>query len=42
MLTRAIRRENVLTAVSFLLALLVTFACIVVTRRIRRRRCQGG
>ena len=41
-LTRAIHRENVLTALSFLLALSVTFACIVLTRKIRRRCRQGG
>lgn len=42
MLAKAIHRENILTAVSFLLALSVTFACIVLTGKIRRKSCQGG
>jgi len=42
MLAEVVQRENVLTAVSFLLALSATFACVVLTRRIRRRCCQGG
>ena len=42
MLTRAIDTAYILTAVSILVALCVTFACIVLTWMIRRGYRQGG
>ena len=41
-LTGSINESNVLTAVSLLLALVVTFTCIVLIRMIRRGCRQGG
>jgi DMSO/TMAO reductase YedYZ heme-binding membrane subunit len=41
-LTKVIDTDYVLTAISLLLSLLVTFACIVLIRILRRESRQGG
>ncbi len=41
-LTSVINAGHILAALSFLLALLFTFACIVLTRMIRKGISQGG